>query len=417
MEFLTGRRKIKYRYEDEKLSQVAEINMGQAPEGEHYNDIEDGLPLLAGAADFGDEYPSPKKWSRVAPKQSQVGDILLCIRATIGTLNWSDKSYCLGRGVAGIRPNQDKIVPEYLYGVLEMQKSYMESRGTGSTFKQITSSELAKVPVPLPPLDIQRALVADLDQARTARKAKLAEADDLLKGMDEVVMRELGLKMPSSASPMAFGVRLGDIMKNNRFNADYFHPERTTILQAIHQQYQDNSKSLGDIVEFMRDVVTVTENDSYMGLASVQSHTGERILVDEMAEGQAFQFQTGDVLYGRLRPYLNKVYHAESEGLCSTEFHVMRVIDENMVMSAYIATLLRTKVILNQTKHMMSGNTHPRLTNDDVINLMIPIPPTDTQQRIVGELHTRKERARQLRQEADTIWHEAQARFEQALIG
>ncbi|MCU0482582.1 MAG: restriction endonuclease subunit S, partial [Anaerolineae bacterium] len=222
---------------------------------------------------------------------------------------------------------------------------------------------------------------------------------------------------PSSASPMVFGVRLGDVMKNNRFNADYFHPERTTILQAIYQQYQDNSKSLGDIVKFMRDIVTVSENDNYMGLASVQSHTGERITVDEMADGQAFQFQAGDVLYGRLRPYLNKVYHAEGEGLCSTEFHVMRVLDENIIMSAYLATLLRTKVILNQTKHMMSGNTHPRLTNDDVINLLIPIPPTDTQQRIVDELYRRRDRARQLRQEADMEWAQAQHRFEQALIG
>ena len=63
----------------------------------------------------------------------------------------------------------------------------------------------------------------------------------------------------------------------------------------------------------------------YVGMEHVESHT--RRLLGTMEASQmkstAFHFQPGDVLYGRLRPYLNKVHCADFEGLCSSEFIVL----------------------------------------------------------------------------------------------
>ena len=63
---------------------------------------------------------------------------------------------------------------------------------------------------------------------------------------------------------------------------------------------------------------------------------------------------------------------------------------------------------------MMTGNTHPRLANEDVTNLVIPIPPLDVQQLIAAEVKARRERAQTLRAEAEATWDEAKARFEAA---
>ena len=93
-------------------------------------------------------------------------------------------------------------------------------------------------------------------------------------------------------------------------------------------------------------------------------------------------FQTDDVLFARLRPYLNKVYCAEMSGCCSTEFHVLQVIDCEALLPEYLT--------LAQTTHMMTGNTHPRLTNDDVANLTVPIPPPGVQQPIATEIQYRR---------------------------
>lgn len=128
-----------------------------------------------------------------------------------------------------------------------------------------------------------------------------------------------------------------------------------------------------DIVDFVREKETAKGSQyRYIGMASVESHTGRLSGVLETAEGDAFKFRAGDILYGKLRPYLNKVWLATFEGICSTEFHVLRV--KNNIKSELLYNILLSDVVLKQTIHMMTGNTHPRLSDDDVKKLIIPIP-------------------------------------------
>lgn len=84
----------------------------------------------------------------------------------------------------------------------------------------------------------------------------------------------------------------------------------------------------------------------------------------------AIEFKKGQVLFPKLRPYLNKVYFAEFDGVCSTEFHVL---DSKKVSNEYLANFLRTTLVVNQTKYLMSGNTLPRLQTEDIESLLIPI--------------------------------------------
>jgi restriction endonuclease S subunit len=66
---------------------------------------------------------------------------------------------------------------------------------------------------------------------------------------------------------------------------------------------------------------------------------------------------------------------------------------------------------------MMTGNTHPRISNDDVRNLRIPVPEDDVQRTIVAEMQRRKTLARKLKQEAEQDWVVAKAQFEKELLG
>jgi type I restriction enzyme S subunit len=65
---------------------------------------------------------------------------------------------------------------------------------------------------------------------------------------------------------------------------------------------------------------------------------------------------------------------------------------------------------------MMTGNTHPRLTNDDMVNLVIPIPEIAVQERIATEARCRRDDARKLRADAEQLWQAAKAQFEAALL-
>ena len=159
---------------------------------------------------------------------------------------------------------------------------------------------------------------------------------------------------------------------------EYFNWERIQIIEAICNNKAVEKYQLADIVDFIRQKeVAKGSKYRYIGMASVESHSGELSNVVETAEGDAFKFQAGDILYGKLRPYLNKVWLADFDGICSTEFHVLR-IKNGIVEPSMLQNILLSDVVLKQTVHMMTGNTHPRLSDDDVKKLLIPIPSNNT---------------------------------------
>jgi hypothetical protein len=65
---------------------------------------------------------------------------------------------------------------------------------------------------------------------------------------------------------------------------------------------------------------------------------------------------------------------------------------------------------------MMTGNTHPRLANEDVGNLVVPVPDPKIQEKIATEVYDRRKRARSLYDEARTLLDAAKCRFEEELL-
>jgi type I restriction enzyme, S subunit len=170
------------RFPCEELSDVCEIIMGQAPAGDAYNDKEEGYPLVAGAGDFGPLYPAVKKHTTEASKLSRAGDIILGIRASIGSKVLSDREYCLGRGVAGLRASP-RLDSRYLWHWLEEVRVELLSKGRGATFLQVNRQDIRELQIPLPPLAEQKRIAAILDAAdalRAKRREALAQLDALL---------------------------------------------------------------------------------------------------------------------------------------------------------------------------------------------------------------------------------------------
>lgn len=147
------------------LSRHAVIIMGQSPPGETYNDSGVGIPLLNGPTEFGTIHPIAKQWTTSPTKLCRAGDILFCVRgATAGRINIADKEYCLGRGLAAIRVQEDRFDGRFLHHILAAGYATFQARGVGSTFINISSEHLAKFPIPLFSLSEQRRVAAILDQ-------------------------------------------------------------------------------------------------------------------------------------------------------------------------------------------------------------------------------------------------------------
>lgn len=150
------------------LGDVCSITMGQAPPGESYNVAYQGLPLVAGAGDFSGGRIAVKKYTSKASKVCQPGDIILSIRASIGAKVWAGRKYCLGRGVAGLRP-QAPLDARYLWHWLSRYEASLLAKGRGATFLQVSRNDIAEMPMELPQLDEQRRIATILDQAESLR--------------------------------------------------------------------------------------------------------------------------------------------------------------------------------------------------------------------------------------------------------
>lgn len=288
---------------------------------------------------------------------------------------------------------------------------------TGSAGQQrVPGTFLQDLPFPELSETRQIELVEEMDKARAKRKAKLAEADALLAGLDEFLLEALDVVLPQDDLRRVFAVRLGQPRLQGQLNPDYYNPERVLTLRSLANSADGLVvTSLSEIVSFVREQVG-SPTSNYLSLAHVESHTGELSDSTETASGTCFTYRADDVLFARLRPYLNKVYLAETSGCCSTEFHVLRV-KSNDLLPGYIAAVLRSRLILAQTVHMMTRNTHPRLTNDHVANLKIPTPKVEIQEMVVAEVRRRRDHARRLRVDAESGWQAAKSWFEEQLLG
>lgn len=134
-------------YKKCQLSDLASIIMGQSPKGSSYNLVGEGIPLLNGPSEFGIKYPIEKQWTLEPTKMSQMEDILFCVRgATAGRMNTSDKEYCIGRGLAAIRP-KESYMHSYIYLYLKMMYNHFQSTSNGSTFINISKDQLSQLPI------------------------------------------------------------------------------------------------------------------------------------------------------------------------------------------------------------------------------------------------------------------------------
>ncbi|MBP7675596.1 MAG: restriction endonuclease subunit S [Thermoanaerobaculia bacterium] len=199
------------------LGDCCEIVMGQAPEGSAYGPLGRGWPLIAGAGDFGEGVPAPKKSTSIAPKLSRPGDIILAIRASIGEIVLSDGIYCLGRGVAALRAAEG-LDSAYLRHWLTHARPLLESKARGATFKQVDRTAIAELELELLPVAEQRRVAEILDQAdalRAKRRAALAQVD----GLTQAIFLEMfgdpatnPRRLPSESLGTLIKVRSGEFL-------------------------------------------------------------------------------------------------------------------------------------------------------------------------------------------------------------
>jgi len=133
-------------WEQHKLGQVANITMGQSPNGENYTENPNDYILVQGNADIKNGWVAPRVWTTQVTKSADKGDIILSVRAPVGDVGKTQFDVVLGRGVAGIKGN------EFIFQSLCKMKSngFWTKYSTGSTFESINSNDLKEAIISVP---------------------------------------------------------------------------------------------------------------------------------------------------------------------------------------------------------------------------------------------------------------------------
>lgn len=143
----------------------------------------------------------------------------------------------------------------------------------------------------------------------------------------------------------------------------------------------------------MSDQWTIKDADAiYLGLEDISQKTG-RLLSrqDKMPESNKLRFKAGDILFAKLRPNLNKGWVAEFDGICSTDFIVLRLTEENAVIAKFLLAYLQnidTNILL---VNAISGARLPRVSTNQILGIEIPVPKIATQKQLVSEMEEQED--------------------------
>jgi type I restriction enzyme M protein len=279
-------------------------------------------------------------------------DILICTASGsanhIGKVGFAhmDYPYYFG-GFMGVIRSKETIDSYYLYLQLKNEKfrQFLVETSVGANIRNLNYSTFSTFQIPLPPLEVQREIVAEIEGYQK-----------LIDGCRQVVD---SWKPQIDIDPEWPIVKLGEVCAR--------------ISDTI-----DPNSFEGEI--------------KYIGLENIESNTGKLIgsILSQYEEIKSTKniFKQNDILYGKLRPNLNKVCLVQIDGICSTDIYVLR--SKNNSIPEYLDSYLRSNAFNQQVLQGLSGAQLPRVNFSYMKNLKISLPPLEVQQEIVAKIESER---------------------------
>ena len=197
-----------------RLKYLATVVAGQSPDGAEVNSEGTGLPFLQGCAEFEHRHPTANRYCVATPKIARSGSWLISVRAPVGTLNYADRDYGIGRGLAAVHANN--IEQRFLGYALSTKRKELQAIATGSTFQAISTAQLAELRVESPSIIQQKCIADFLDERTTRIDGLIAKKTRLLELLAEqrqaLITRAVTRGLDPSAPMKPSGIDwLGDI--------------------------------------------------------------------------------------------------------------------------------------------------------------------------------------------------------------
>ena len=313
----------------------------------------------------------------------------------------------------------EKVLPKYVFAFAQTPyyHEWVSAIQRSAGQPNINAQEYRSLEIPLPPLPEQRKIVAELDSAYAAKRAADEKATKLLASIDDMVLNELGIaklpKLDTSLSSRIFTVPAREAT-NGRLDPIAY--------QSMRRQFYKNVRAgtyevlrLNEIIDVDRRQTDSLDGLTYVGLENINGEDGSYCPTSEKESiSTAVLFRKDEILFPKLRPYLNKVWLSDFDGAASTEFFPLIPTG---VSAEYLIVYLRLTQVARVMTLLMTGNTLPRVQLEDVLSLPVPIPPRPVQDRIASTASYVRTEARKLKADATVALEVAKRKIEAGIIG
>lgn len=315
-------------------------------------------------------------------------------------------------------------LPEYLMLVLssELFQQYWQTQSSGTTNRQrVSEASFLESTIALPPVIDQLSIVKKYTEVMNKANKADEKAGALLQKLNKAICEDTGVSYVST--------EIKGLLSFIHFRyVSRWDPLNLSKQIAVQSKYPIIALSRV-INNFLvdRDGYSLRRNTKgeenrtyfYIGMEHVEKHTGKATPTEVNGNeilSQTLMVPKGYVIYGKLRPYLNKYWENttnEENIICSSEFFVFDTVGINR---EYFIAVLSSEIVQRQLPPLYSGARMPRITEDDFFNLQIPFPPESVQKEIAARFLSVQSEVDYLRKAADRERQQAKKEFEKAVF-
>ena len=267
-----------------------------------------------------------------------------------------------------LKPNSNNISKylDWLFHTIEFaDEFYRWGHGIVDDLWTTNWSDMKKISIPIPPLEEQKDISNFLDK-------KCSEIDSLTADIEKQISLLEDYKKSIITEAVTKGLNPNVEMKDSGIEWIGKIPKHWKISKLKYLIQVNNTKSSNNEYK-------------YVGLENVIGWAGKLVDDTNMSESEfvlessSNKAKKGDVLFGKLRPYLGKVFISEENIICSTEFLIMRPVD---IEGKYLKLLFLSRDLVNVIDRSTYGTKMPRANSSFILNQYIPIPNTQEQNEI-----------------------------------
>lgn len=416
------------------------VTKGESPlwKGENY--AESGVPFLRGVNVKGGEitlenvvYVSEETHRKMKRSQLQPRDILLTMAGTLGdaavvpeTLGDTNINQDLARIVPreGVNPYYVYIFLNSTYGGLQVKR-----KSDGMTRKHINFQAIRSIKIPIPPREIQDKIVAIIREAYKRRVEKLKEAKEIHNSINDYVVEKLGIKISKVEEKRSFVVKYHTVEK--RFDSRFYQPK---YIQPIKILEEVNSlKTISEISKLVASGATPRAKgsaytDREKGIPFIRITNLKNGKIDlteaiyikrEIHEGalKRSQLQPNDVLLSMAGTIGVSVVVPDNLEEANINQALARIVLKEGINPHYVSQFLNSPIGRLQTERLCRPAVQANINLQEINSIKIPVPPLEVQNKIAAGAQRRRQRAEQLKLEAEQVVKEAKEKVEKMILG